>query len=114
VTGHTVAGVFELTWGMVAVVGASDYVIRPRLVGGDESTPALLMFASLLGGVEVFGLQGLIVGPLLMGLALAVLRIYERETLAQRHEGKHPAEREGIESALGNIREVSSSTSSSS
>jgi predicted PurR-regulated permease PerM len=40
--------------------------------------PLLVMFA-LLGGIEVFGLAGLIVAPILMSLFLAVLRIYERE-----------------------------------
>jgi predicted PurR-regulated permease PerM len=106
-SGHAAGGIFELVWGAVCVVGLSDYVIRPRLVGGDESTPALLTFAALLGGAEVFGLQGLIVGPLLMSLALAVLRIYEREALTRRRaarEGDHHVEREGIESALGNVR----------
>ena len=109
-TGHLGAGIFELIWGLLCVVGLSDYVIRPRLVGGDENTPALLTFAALLGGAEVFGLQGLIVGPLLMSLALAVLRIYEREALTRRRAAKEgsagvaPPAREGIESALGNIR----------
>ncbi|MEO8875247.1 MAG: AI-2E family transporter [Polyangiaceae bacterium] len=83
-SGHSLAGIFELIWGALCVVGLSDYVIRPRLVGGDEDTPALLTFASLFGGVEVFGLQGLIVGPLLMSLALAVLKIYEREAISRR------------------------------
>jgi hypothetical protein len=42
-----------------------------------------------------------------MSLALAVLRIYEREALTRRRaarEGDHHVEREGIESALGNVR----------
>ena len=108
-SGRAVAGGFELAWGAVCVVGLSDYVIRPRLVGGDENTPALLTFAALLGGAEVFGLQGLIVGPLLMSLALAVLRIYEREALTRRRAAREgdtgtKGAREGIESALGNIR----------
>ncbi len=109
-TGHAGAGIFELVWGALCVVGVSDYVIRPKLVGGDENTPALLTFAALLGGAEVFGLQGLIVGPLLMSLALAVLRIYEREALTRRRAAREasahgkPKAREGIESALGNIR----------
>ena len=40
--------------------------------------PLLVMFA-LLGGIDVLGLPGLIVAPILMSLFLAVLRIYERE-----------------------------------
>ena len=79
VTGHATRGVLELAWGALAVVGLSDYVIRPRLVGGEGGTPALVTFAALFGGVEVWGLKGLIMGPVVMLVALAVLRIYVRE-----------------------------------
>ena len=77
--GHPVAGVFELLWGGFVVVGLSDYVIRPSLVGGHGHVPTLLTFISLFGGVEVFGLLGLIVGPVIASVALALLRTYDRE-----------------------------------
>ncbi len=79
--GHPAAGIVELVWASIAVIGISDYVIRPRLVGGDHDTPILLTFIGLLGGVEVFGLLGLIVGPLVMSLAIAVLRMFAREAI---------------------------------
>jgi predicted PurR-regulated permease PerM len=78
-TGHAAGGMMELVYGAVVVVGVSDYILRPWLVGGHGEMPALLTFASLFGGVEVFGLVGLILGPLLMSIALALLRIYARE-----------------------------------
>jgi predicted PurR-regulated permease PerM len=81
-TGHTAAGIFELGWGALIVVGASDYVIRPRLVRGDGQVPALITFIALFGGVEVFGLLGLIVGPVIATVAFAVLRTYDREVCA--------------------------------
>jgi len=70
--GHAI---LELTWGALMVIGLSDYVIRPRLVGDEESV-TLLMFVALFGGVEAFGLSGLILGPVIMALAVAVLRLY--------------------------------------
>ncbi len=69
----------ELVFSLVFVVGICDYVIRPRLVQGETKVPALVTFASLFGGVEAFGLKGLILGPVLMSLALAVLRLYGAE-----------------------------------
>jgi predicted PurR-regulated permease PerM len=78
-TGHVAHGILELAFGAVVVVGITDYVIRPRLVGGHGNMPALLTFASLFGGVEVFGLVGLVLGPLLMSVAVSLLRIYLRE-----------------------------------
>ncbi len=86
VQGHTARGVLELAWGTVMVALVSDYVIRPRLVGGggESRTPMLVTFVALLGGVEAFGLKGLIVGPVLMSLAVAVLRLYALEARKRR------------------------------
>jgi predicted PurR-regulated permease PerM len=67
-----------LLWGALVVVGFSDYVIRPRLVG-DEGMPTILTFLALFGGLETLGLPGLIAGPVLMALAVSVLRLYARE-----------------------------------
>jgi predicted PurR-regulated permease PerM len=79
VTGHPLGGIMDLIWGAAVIVGVSDYVVRPRLVGGEVQMPALATFAALLGGVEAFGLKGLILGPVLMSLGIAVLRIYAKE-----------------------------------
>lgn len=75
---HPGRAIVDLIWGGLIVVGFSDYVIRPRLVGANEM-PALLVFVALFGGVEAFGLSGLILGPVLMSLAVAVLRLYARD-----------------------------------
>lgn len=83
--GHSIRGIVELAWGLVFVVGVSDYIIRPRLVRGETKVPALVTFAALIGGVEALGLQGLLVGPVLMALAIAVLRLYAAEARARRH-----------------------------
>jgi predicted PurR-regulated permease PerM len=77
--GRVFAGVFELLWGALVVMALSDYVIRPRLVGNAGHGHPLLVLVSILGGLEVMGLAGLVVGPILMALFVAVLRIYERE-----------------------------------
>jgi predicted PurR-regulated permease PerM len=76
----------EIVWSLVFVVGICDYVIRPRLVRGETEAPALATFIALFGGVELFGLKGLIVGPVLMSLATAVLRLYAKDAEAS-HAG---------------------------
>jgi predicted PurR-regulated permease PerM len=85
--GHPARGILELVWGALLVVALSDYVIRPRLVGSESEVPTLVTFAALFGGLEVFGLKGLIVGPVLMSIAVSVLRLYASETRARRHLG---------------------------
>ncbi|HEY8087954.1 MAG TPA: AI-2E family transporter [Polyangiaceae bacterium] len=79
VTGRPLASVFVVVWGLAVVMAVSDYVIRPRLVGGRRQDHPLLTLLGLLGGIEVFGLPGLIIGPVIMSLFVAVLRIYERD-----------------------------------
>ena len=79
-TEHFTAGVIELAWGALVVVGVSDYVIRPRLVGDPEGhSGPVLTFVALFGGVELMGLSGLIIGPVVMSLALAALRTTRRK-----------------------------------
>ncbi len=78
-TGHSIAGLVELIYAALTVGIISDYVIRPRLVGRHKNVPSVFMFIALFGGVEVFGVIGLIVGPVLVTLCLAVLKTYERQ-----------------------------------
>jgi predicted PurR-regulated permease PerM len=55
--------------------------LRPRL---GAHLPSLVTFAALLGGVQVFGLKGLLLGPVLMSLAIVVLRLYATEARKRR------------------------------
>jgi predicted PurR-regulated permease PerM len=78
-TGSVVTGVAELLYGLVIVVGVSDYWVRPKLVGGKGDMPALLTLIGLFGGLELFGIVGLVLGPVLMALGVATLRLYAVE-----------------------------------
>jgi predicted PurR-regulated permease PerM len=78
-TGHTVGGLSEIIYSALTVGIASDYFIRPRLVGRTKNVPSVLMFIALFGGVEVFGVIGLILGPVVVTLCLAILRTYEHQ-----------------------------------
>ncbi len=81
-SGHLARGVIELVYGALIVGIVTDYVIRPKLVGRDSGVPAVLTFVSLFGGVEVFGVIGLVVGPVIVTLCVAILRTYEEESVA--------------------------------
>jgi predicted PurR-regulated permease PerM len=82
--GHLASGILVAVWGVFVITGLADYVIRPRLVGKKGHGHPLLMLIALLGGIEVMGLAGLIVAPVMMSLFLATLRIYERESATAR------------------------------
>ncbi|MET0405400.1 MAG: AI-2E family transporter [Cystobacter sp.] len=76
-------GVFLLAWGAF-VVGSIDNVIRPKLCGSRMALHPLLVFLSMFGGLAVFGMMGLLVGPLIASLFMAMVRIYRRDFLGLR------------------------------
>ena len=71
-------GVFLIIWGIV-VIGSIDNFVRPMVMQGNSGMNTLLIFFSLIGGIQVFGLLGLIYGPLIFGLSLALFGLYETE-----------------------------------
>ncbi len=71
-------GIFLLAFG-VGIVSTVDNVVRPKLVGRDTQIHPLLVFFSTLGGIALFGIIGLLLGPLLVSFFLALMRIYVRE-----------------------------------
>jgi len=85
VSGRLGAGIFLAAWGVVVLTAIPTYVINPRLVGRGSNVPALFMFIALFGGTAVFGLKGLILGPVLMTVGIATLRIYADEERARKH-----------------------------
>lgn len=77
--GHPARAVLLLIWCLLIVTSLADYVIRPWLVGGRGRSHPLLMLIAVLGGIEVLGLAGLIVAPIVMSVFVAAFRLYERE-----------------------------------
>lgn len=79
VDGHPAKAVLLAIWGALVVTSLADYVIRPRIVGSGNHGHPLLTLIALLGGIEVFGLAGLVIAPIVMSVSVAAFRLYERE-----------------------------------
>jgi len=79
-SGRVGDGLFLAGWGAL-VVGTIDNFIRPRLCGSRMALHPLLVFLSMFGGVAVFGMMGMLVGPLIASLFMAMVRIYRRDFL---------------------------------
>jgi predicted PurR-regulated permease PerM len=79
VDGHLGRAILLTAWCLVVVGVINDYFIRPRLIGGRGNAHPLLMLVAILGGISVFGIAGVIVGPVVMALFVASARIYERD-----------------------------------
>lgn len=82
VTGSAGKAIFIAVWGIL-VVGLVDNLLRPYIVGNKAEMPFLWLFFALLGGIEVFGLLGVILGPLIFGMIAVFLEIYEKKYLPE-------------------------------
>jgi predicted PurR-regulated permease PerM len=82
-TGHPYAALFLAIWG-VTVVGLVDNVVKPFLIKNGMELHGAIVFFSLIGGLLAFGATGLLIGPLIVALFLALLRIYHRDFGAEQ------------------------------
>jgi len=85
VTGQVWQGVALAVW-CATVVGTADNILRPRLVGKDTKMPELLVLLSTLGGLAGFGIVGIVLGPMLATVFIAVWSIYRQSFAAQLDE----------------------------
>jgi predicted PurR-regulated permease PerM len=76
--GRWTAALVLLLWG--GFVTTIDNFLRPWLVSGRAEIGALTVFIGVLGGVAAFGPIGLILGPLVLALALALIRFSLEKT----------------------------------
>ena len=73
-TGSLVKAGILVVWGLI-VIGGIDNVLSPRLVGRRASLHELLIFFAVLGGLQVFGVLGLVLGPVVVAMTLALIEM---------------------------------------
>jgi predicted PurR-regulated permease PerM len=73
-TGAYVKAVILVAWGLL-VISSIDNFLSPRLVGRRARLHELLIFFSVLGGLEVFGVLGLVLGPVVIAITLALIEM---------------------------------------
>ena len=74
-TGQLVKGVILVVLG-AGLVASIDNILRPAILSGRTRMNGLLMFISLLGGVSVFGLLGIVLGPLITAIVTGLFEAY--------------------------------------
>jgi predicted PurR-regulated permease PerM len=84
--GEVLRGILLLVFGTV-LIGLADNVLRPILVGRDTQMPDYLILVSTLGGITLFGVSGVIIGPVLASLFLAVWTMFIEEYSGAASDG---------------------------
>ena len=90
IQGETGYAIFMAAWGVV-VVGSVDNFLRPILISGRVEVPTLAVFIGVMGGLSAFGFIGLFVGPIVLGLVVALFR-FTAEELAGQPAGVNDAD----------------------
>ncbi|MET0648643.1 MAG: AI-2E family transporter [Pyrinomonadaceae bacterium] len=73
-TGDWGKAIILAVWGAL-VIGSVDNFLRPKLVGERTRLHELLVFFSVLGGLQVFGVLGIVLGPVIVAITIALLDI---------------------------------------
>ncbi|MBL8496825.1 AI-2E family transporter [Nitrosomonas sp. JL21] len=74
-TGVVWQGILLIAFGAL-VMGLVDNLLRPALVGKDTKLPDYVVLISTLGGLELFGLNGLVIGPAIAALFIVIWAIF--------------------------------------
>ena len=79
-TGHWTKAVLLVIWGAL-VISTIDNFLRPKLVGTQTKLHELFIFFSVLGGISVFGLLGIVLGPVVLAITLGLLQTFSRASV---------------------------------
>ena len=77
-------GVSLILYG-VLVIGLVDNILRPLLIGKDTKLPDYVVLISTLGGIEVLGLNGFVIGPLIAAIFMVTWEIFSASRRASRN-----------------------------
>lgn len=84
----------------VFVIGLADNLLRPILVGRDTKMPDYLILLATLGGLALFGISGMVIGPLIAALFITLWEMFEESY------GDRDLEESRISVAAGDDEEI--------
>ena len=84
-TGHVTKGILLVLWGAL-VISTIDNVLRPKLMRDQTKLHELFVFFSVLGGMTMFGLLGVVLGPVVLAITLGLLDSFKFHTATSQSE----------------------------
>jgi predicted PurR-regulated permease PerM len=74
--GSYIKGILVLAFGTL-VISHVDNFVRPLLFTGKTQTHTLMLFFSIMGGIYMFGLLGIVLGPFIAAVFISILKMFE-------------------------------------
>ncbi|MBN1385574.1 AI-2E family transporter [Candidatus Woesearchaeota archaeon] len=68
-------GIGLLIYGLL-IISTIDNIIRPKLIGNKARLHPVIVLLGVIGGISIFGMAGLVIGPVVLSLSITVLKIY--------------------------------------
>jgi predicted PurR-regulated permease PerM len=84
--GSTGWAIFMTLWGLI-IVGGSDNIVRPLLIGRGVEAPMAVIFLGVIGGILTFGFLGLFIGPTLLSIGYNLFQEWMEEAKERAAEG---------------------------
>jgi len=97
-SGHYGKALFLTFWGSV-VIGMSDNLLRPTLVGKKARMHDLLIFFAVLGGLKAFGVLGILMGPVVLAVSMTLLEAFRRADPLHSEPEEHSSPSETVEAS---------------
>lgn len=88
---RSAAAVGLVLWGVV--ITAMDSIIKPWIIGNEAKLPLFWLFFTTIGGLKVYGLLGVFLGPIILSLGMAFLAIYREVYLNWHQPASSPSKR---------------------
>ena len=78
ITGQTVDGLMLLIYSAITL-GYTDNIIRHQIIKKTSKVNQVIALIGVFGGIQLMGIPGIIVGPLILSLLVVIYNIYEEE-----------------------------------
>lgn len=80
--GKVTEGVFLLVYFLVIITSYLDNIVKFQIMSKGSNINPIVVLIGTLGGISLFGIAGIVVGPLVLSILFAVYRLYQEEHAA--------------------------------
>lgn len=81
-SGHSTAGIFLILYGGI-FISWIDNILKPYIISRKSNISSAVVFIGMIGGLIVFGVMGLILGPLILAYLIVLFDAYKNKSLTE-------------------------------